>query len=359
MFCTNCGYKMEQDAMFCVNCGTAATSQNETLPQQQPELYTQQLDAPQQPYDATIVSHYQQPPGKSKAKIWISIAAAVVVIAFIFGVLFFVGIFDFDTEEYEPELIDVVEPPEPEPEPEPDFEPEPEPELEPEPEPELEPEPEPESAEVFDSGFDPAQVVSQLEGSIFEMIGEARYVFEQFIIPINFRDFDEAELVGLMQDDNFNMLGYITYLWEFAGDMIITDKMEELSITLPSSDEEMAALRDAFNPRHFGNEHIVYVYRVELDEHTFAYIIRLLEFPRPLTSIYFGIAYNETMGLNFFTLEVMSSFMGDIDDLYMFCFVDVDSRGSFFPMYDDRDEFIAAIHEVMGGATSPGATQGR
>jgi len=216
------------------------------------------------------------------------------------------------------------------------------------------PEQEPEPAQVFD----PVQVVSKLEGYIFEMIGDARYSFEQFIIPINFRNFDEAELVSLMQNDDFDMPGFIAYLWEFSGDRILMNKMEELSIEPPSSDEEMAAFRAALNPLHFGDEHIIYVERVELDEHTFAYIICLLEFPRALTSIYFGIAYNEAMGLNFFTLEAMSNFATSAE-LYMFCFVDVDSRGAFFPISGDRDEFVDAISSVMVGTVSPGVTQGR
>jgi len=198
----------------------------------------------------------------------------------------------------------------------------------------VEPDPSPEPAETptvtlpeLPDGIDADEIV--------EFISEARWVFEQQILPMAvFQDVDF--IVELIEDaDTDGMKEALVELWGFVVEMML---MNSYDLGGTFSLDELG----------MGSEHIMEVTIESLDEETTAFIIKMLDIDQVRRSTYIGIVYRETEGVRMFTLEQSYGF-------HMFCFVGADSRGSFFEVENDRGAFIAAIIEVLETGEEAGA----
>ena len=185
---------------------------------------------------------------------------------------------------------------------------------------------------------------------IAEMRHEARYMFEQRMLPIIVYDVELLVIIMLAASHEDIMNGFILDIWtSAAAGVIIEDAAfsgEDINF------DNMAELQAIVNERRplfgLGDEHIVSVTIEQIDNNTSVAIIELLDTGWAMLSTYIGIAYSNTYGLHIFTLERSIDLLGTGDVPYMFCFVDIDSRGSFFPIENDRDAFIDAIRYIMG-----------
>lgn len=83
----------------------------------------------------------------------------------------------------------------------------------------------------------------------------------------------------------------------------------------------------------------------KIDEQTKAVVIKMADTGWRLLSTYIGIAYNDSVGLCYFTLEKSFDFGGE--NQYMFCYVDPDSRGSITLTKNDKTSFINEIRNAM------------
>ena len=93
-------------------------------------------------------------------------------------------------------------------------------------------------------------------------------------------------------------------------------------------------------------EHILGVTIERIDDETTAIIVEMRYTGFTLLSSYIAIAYNETLGLQYFTLERGLDFITN-EVVYMFCFVDTVSRGSIFLIENNREYFFEAIRRTM------------
>ena len=44
---------------------------------------------------------------------------------------------------------------------------------------------------------------------------------------------------------------------------------------------------------------------------------------------------------------------------YMFCYVGINDRGSYFTIENDKDEFISTVYDAKNGKIEPGMSVGR
>ena len=185
---------------------------------------------------------------------------------------------------------------------------------------------------------------------------EARYVFEQFTIAELSTEHEEAAIRFLRDADEEGMWDSVTNIWEMTVSFVLMIAIiQDLEFTIGSDGSP-----DPFSPElhaelGLGPEHLIEGWMEEIDENTNAFIFRLLDMEIPRLSIYMAIAYNEEAGLQFFTLEEMEGITRD----YMFCFVAVGSRGSFYSIDGTREAFIEAIYDAMVNLTQPAISQNR
>jgi len=179
---------------------------------------------------------------------------------------------------------------------------------------------------------------------------DARYLFEQFYFPMSVFTYEEYIIEDLFFADIDMMWDHVLFFWEFTVADIIFRELSEFMDNPPNSDQELLEFAPDFGLTY---KHIVDVTIAEIDADTIAFLIELLDTDMAWLSIYIGIAYNETRGLQIFTLERMQDFDGSGEVTYIFCFIAPDARGSFEPVDGNRDAFIAAIGEAMSGRMSP------
>ena len=209
----------------------------------------------------------------------------------------------------------------------------------------------------------PSGAVMSAEEHI-QIQSDARYIFEQMILPqaLLANEMEMLGVVWLMHTANVEgMRGHLLLLWEFATTNVIwRELIEQQGEVLPASEEEIFMRASKLRPSYgLGDEHIVDVSLVEIDEETNAFIIKLLDINTALRSTYVGIAYNETMGLRIFTLEGVQDASGSGVGAHMFCFIEIGSRGSFHIIENDRQVFIDSIRDAMNGLIEPSAGRER
>ena len=180
----------------------------------------------------------------------------------------------------------------------------------------------------------------------------ARYFFEQNMLPLAVLTYQNEMIVHLQDVHLDTMREYILLLWETAVTAVIRDEVLERQGELPQSE---AALRNFANETRFflqlEDNHIVNVSAVELDDETNAFVIKLMDKNTPQLSSYIGIAHNDLMGLRVFSVEREP----DVDGLpvYMFGFLTLNSRGSYFAIENREEMFIAVMRSAMGGFLQP------
>ena len=183
-----------------------------------------------------------------------------------------------------------------------------------------------------------------------------RYVFEQFIIANEFSDEHEERTIQFLQEaDEEGMWDSIKNVWEMTvGLVVFMGMMED-----PGRDWVLDPFSvEVHSELGLGPEHLIEGWMEVIDENTNAFIFRLLDMEIPRLSIYMAIAYNDELGIQIFTLEEMEG-ISPLTGEYMFCFVAVDSRGSFYAIDGTREAFIEAIYDAMVNLTQPAVSQNR
>ena len=187
---------------------------------------------------------------------------------------------------------------------------------------------------------------------------DARYWFEQFIVAEMVASL-EVEIIDSLQGGEENALREdILSAWGFITRIVISENINSLGVTgldHVGLEDITDDIRMTFG---LGDDHILDSWIEEIDENTNAFIFQLVDIETPRTSIYMAIAYNDVMGLQIFTLEDIQGVSRETGE-FMFCFVAVDSRGSFYSIEGNRLAFIDAIYDVMVNLVEPAISQNR
>lgn len=192
------------------------------------------------------------------------------------------------------------------------------------------------------------------DDGIAELQYNARYLFEQQILPQNIFGY-EKETIDYINSSNINkMEENILSIWELAAANVIINDAELSGENLNlDNEDELWTLVDERRPIYgLDDKHIVDVTLEKVDSNTNAIIVELLDTKWTMLSKYIGIAYNKTVGLKCFTLEKSLDIVGDGNAQYMFCHVEGDSRGSYYTVKDNKQAFVTAIKDVMNSPTA-------
>ena len=374
-YCIFCGKELNSpEDKFCSHCGKSL--KEELASSDKPEALLKPEDTNPTPQSAdekatlSVQSEEVSTPVEEKESlsqkklIALVLGAALLLLTFIIiGVIALVSTFIHDTSYYAYEVVEVecleveveiedeVEIEEPAEELEEEVE---EPGEEPDEEPEEEPEEEVEADSLGLWDDVPFMNDEQLLESLHY---EARYTFEQMVFPMLVDDMEDIIIEHLLSGSVDGMREEAIFAWDFAARFTILEFLDEISTV-----DEMGRW-DAASEFRFeiglGDEHIGEIIHVEIDENTNAFIIQLLDTYTPWLSIYLGVAHNDAVGLRAFTLEEMQDFSGVGERLFVFCFVATDSRGSFYQIEGNREEFIDGIHDAMINLIDPMVGQTR
>ena len=185
---------------------------------------------------------------------------------------------------------------------------------------------------------------------ISEIQYDTRYGFEQIELPGRVFEYENEviELIESSDISSFEEFVQVAFLYS-ALTMIIDDfdaQEEEYALQGDEQRQELL-LRKSFEYDLIVTSHIIEVTIETIDGNTNAAIIELYDTGwRPL-STFIGIAYNDTSGLSYFTLERSYGGKEDgSDDHYMFCWVEVGSRGSIYRIDNSKEAFIEAISDI-------------
>jgi len=166
---------------------------------------------------------------------------------------------------------------------------------------------------------------------ILQLQSDARYAFEQMFLPSVVYQSDSEEVIDLLDTlDASGMEALLLETWAHFADVFIDFSVTEGTLDAPVE-------RDTLG---LGDEHIIEVTAEMLSEDTPAFIISMLDIEQLSRSTYIAIVYHENDELQIYTLE-------QSNDSYMFYFVNLYSRGSFFEVENDRDAFVEAIISVL------------
>jgi len=169
-----------------------------------------------------------------------------------------------------------------------------------------------------------------------------RFVFEH-----------ESGVIDLITASDVNAISDIIFeIWDSASASTISIALESAGYERPTDIYESRVFSSELRPQFgLGDEHIVSVTMTTGDELFYtstAVIIELLDTERAMLSTFIAIVYTESEGLQFFTLERTVDWFDTGTPLHMFCFVTLESRGSFFAVEEsNRAEFIGAIDAVI------------
>ena len=197
------------------------------------------------------------------------------------------------------------------------------------------------------------------EEIIFYMQHIARYWFEQFIVADMVDVLEDDIIESLLSGDEAILLEDVLSAWNFSAKYAI---LEHPDLVADAGFDSGLGFADiTYEVRllfGLGDDHIVDSWIEEINENTTAFLFQLYDIEVPRRSIYMAIAYNEELGIQVFTLEEIegvSRYSGE----FMFCFVEVYYRGSFYSIEGNREAFIDAIYDVMVNLTEPMVSQRR
>ena len=184
------------------------------------------------------------------------------------------------------------------------------------------------SESTTDLAADPTDLPSAED--ILELQNAARYFFEQIYLPsvVHLLAYD-AIIEYLDNMDAAGMEVLLGMMWYVVAEISMENAIDNGMITDSVQRDEVG----------LGSEHIVGVTVEEISDDTVAFIIKMLDINQFLISTYIAIVYIDE-DLQVFTLEQSFGF-------HMFCFVNLDSRGSFFPVDNNREAFIEAIKHIV------------
>ena len=166
---------------------------------------------------------------------------------------------------------------------------------------------------------------------ILQIQSDARYAFEQMFLPLVVYESDREGIISLLNaQDTVSMKEFLLEAWEYLTYTFIDFSIMEGTLAEPVAREVLG----------LGDEHITQVTAEMLNGNIPAFIISMLDIEQFLRSTYIGIVYLGNDDLQIFTLEQSHGF-------HMFCFVNLNTRGSFFEVDNNRDAFIEAIIYVL------------
>jgi len=175
---------------------------------------------------------------------------------------------------------------------------------------------------------------------ILELQSGARWLFEQRFLPSVVFEFHEEIIDYISEFDEDGMESVLLWAWEYVTAIFAEYELgDQFALAEESRPLETFGL---------GDEHIAEVTIEQLNEDSIGAIIKMLDIGEVRRSTYIGIVYTEDSELRMFTLEQSYGF-------HMFCFVGVESRGSFFEVENDRAAFIEAIIDVLETQAEPEA----
>ena len=177
-----------------------------------------------------------------------------------------------------------------------------------------------------------------------------RYTFEQFFLVRSVFVWHDDVVLELLTGDIDAIRERVLAAWEAQVLYFMVGYMPEIFDALPDGiglDEGRELLYDIRLEMGLGDGHIAGIGFYELDADTNAFIVELYDAGAAWLSTFIGVAYNETMGLNFFTLERVRT-PGD-EAAHMFCVIGTSSRGSFFTIENTREAFVSHVRYAMDG----------
>jgi len=178
--------------------------------------------------------------------------------------------------------------------------------------------------------------IPRFDDEVMQVQSDARYIFEQIFLPQVVYTQGRQDIIGYLREMNAERMGVVVngtwgyFAFEFLGVHLGTSLWD-----MPL--EEAVQLRNDFN---LGSEHILEVTVEMIDDGVIACIIKMLDLEQFLRSTYMAIVYSGSGELQIYTLE-------QSDGFHMFCFVNLNSRGSFFSTENNREAFIEAILYVL------------
>ena len=183
---------------------------------------------------------------------------------------------------------------------------------------------------------------------------QARWRYEQFFLPVIIFGMESEILEKLHNADTNALREHIMPWWEIAAGTVVLTVWDDMGFEIPDTEEERLALANMLRPEvSLGDEHIADVQFVQIDSYTKAFVIEMLDINQPRVSTFIGIAHNEEMGLSIFTLEKLGGFIVEAPEAHIFCFLAIDSRGSFHSIDNTIEAFVNAMHEAMNGLIVP------
>ena len=182
-----------------------------------------------------------------------------------------------------------------------------------------------------------------------EFGADVRYFFEQARFPQIVFGYQEEFIDLIVTGDAEEIEEVIREEWYFISAGKIADYLMELDdrYSLDNMPQLIESIAEKRVELGLGEEHIVSVTLEQLNSGTRAIIIEMYYTGLPLLSSFIAIAYNETAGLNYFTLERSIDLAGDGNVPYMFCFVDPPARGTLSVIANNRAAFINAVRTTM------------
>ena len=185
---------------------------------------------------------------------------------------------------------------------------------------------------------------------IAEIQYNARYLLEQSILPKTVLEYEKETIDYLKTKNVDKMTENVLSMWELAAaEVILNDAALSEEDVVVDTEEALWALVDQRRPE-FGldDAHVVDVAIETIGENTQVMVVELKDTGWTMLSQFVAVAYNKDKGLKIFTLEKSVDFIGGEGDLYMFCWVEGDRRGSYYRIDNSKPAFLQAIGKEMG-----------
>ena len=178
-----------------------------------------------------------------------------------------------------------------------------------------------------------------------EVQHDARYLFEQDVLPSAVYYFED-DLIDLIKSrDIEEIISFVYFHWGYVAAYVIADDLLDIGVLNGSEteDEIVAILLNSLVEYRLNDT--VHVRNVTIENITGGATAIIVEMSDPgwnHVSTFIGIVYDESTGLHVFTLE--RSFLSEV---FMFCYIDEFVRGAIGPVENNRAAFLNAIREAL------------
>ena len=188
-------------------------------------------------------------------------------------------------------------------------------------------------------------------GAMAELKYSALHLFEQKLLPgIVFEH--EQEFAGYIRSSDADKAReFILGIWALSASNAILNGLNMSAEEYASEDEELLweYINDMRGTYDLGDEQIVSITIEELGADAGAVIVKMSDTGLTLLSTYIAIAHSNA-GLRYFTLEMSPEPDSGGEALYMFCYADLYSRGTYYEIENNKEAFIAAIKDELAQA---------